>query len=93
MYDKEGFITNEELGIKFKYEGGSHRPYADTVTGLVIKGENITEKKAKEIARQFSKSKIYENKDEREGWWETYFSRIEKLDDGWHLFYITPFND
>lgn len=92
MYDESGFITNEELGIKFKYSGGSKRPYADTITGLIIQGD-ITEQKAKEIAEQFNGSKIYENKDERKGWWETYFSRIEKLDNGFHLYYVTPFND
>ena len=97
MYDEEQFITNEELGIKFKYEGGSHRPYADQVTGLTLKtidGSKLTEKKVKKIAQDFKKETIYNKDDEARSWYGIFWSSCEKREDGsWHVVFVDPFTD
>lgn len=95
LYDEEGYITHSSLPVKFKWSGGSKRPYADNVVGVIIKGVT-SEEDAKDTVRQFGSypETIYDNADVRKGWWEYYFKQITKLsDDEFHVFYVKPFTD
>jgi len=94
IYDDEGFITHSTMPIKFKWNGGSKRPYADTVVGVLLKGVK-NEEEAKNAVRNFGSGEtIYDNRDERKGWWEYYFSKVEKVgEDLYQVNYVKPFTD
>lgn len=95
LYDEEGYITHSTLPVKFKWHGGSKRPYADTVVGVLIKGVK-SEEEAKNTVRQFGSypETIYDNHESRKGWWEYYFTTVRKIsDDEFHVMYVKPFTD